>query len=229
MGPEMELAGRQIVGVVGDVRDGALNRDPQPIIYVPWAQMPDRQNATMLDIAPLSWIIRTRGDSPAVAETVQRELQLISGGVPLGRPRSMAEVVSRSTARSDFNTMLLSTFAVSALLLAAVGVYGLMAYAVARRTQEIGIRIALGAGSSVVRNMVIRQGMTVAVVGIILGLGAAYGLTQIVSSFLFGTTPRDPLVFVAAPVFLAAVTLLAVWLPARRAARLDPTVALRTD
>jgi predicted permease len=229
LGAGMELAGRQIVGIAGDVRDGGLNRDPQPIMYVPWAQMPDAHSANLLDITPLVWIIRTRGEPSSMVAGVQRELRLASSGLPAGRPRSMDEIVVRSTARADFNMILLTTFAISALLLAAIGIYGLMAYSVQQRTQEIGIRIALGAASNTVRNMVIRQGMGVALLGVAIGLTAAYGLTRVIATFLFGVTARDPVVFVSVPLLLSGVALLGVWLPARRAARVDPVVALRME
>jgi putative ABC transport system permease protein len=229
LGPRMELAGRQIVGIAGDVRDGGLNRDPQPIMYVPWAQMPDAHSANLLDITPIAWIVRTRGEPHTMGASIQRELRIASGGLPVAAPRSMDEIVVRSTARSDFNMILLTTFAVSALLLAAIGIYGLMAYSIQQRTQEIGIRMALGAGADTVRNMVVRQGMSVALAGVAIGVAAAYGLTRVIASFLFGVTARDPLVFVGVPLLLSGVALAGVWLPARRAARVDPVVALRTE
>ena len=158
LGPRMELAGRQIVGIAGDARDAGLNRDPQPIMYVPWAQMPDAHSANLLDITPIAWIVRTRGEPMTLSTAIQKELRLASAGLPVARPRTMDEIVVRSTARSDFNMILLTTFAVSALLLAAIGIYGVMAYSVQQQTQDIGIRLALGAASNTVRNMVIRQG-----------------------------------------------------------------------
>jgi putative ABC transport system permease protein len=229
LGPRMELAGRQIVGIAGDVRDGGLNRDPQPIMYVPWAQMPDAHSTNLLDITPLAWIVRTRGEPYAMSANIQRELRIASAGLPVATPRTMDEVMVRSTARSDFNMILLTTFAVAALLLAAIGIYGLMAYSIQQRTQEIGIRMALGAGADAVRNMVVRQGMSVALAGVAIGLAAAFGLTRVIASFLFGVTARDPLVFLGVPLLLSAVALAGVWLPARRAARVDPVVALRTE
>jgi ABC-type antimicrobial peptide transport system permease subunit len=125
--------------------------------------------------------------------------------------------------------ILLTTFALAALLLAAIGIYGLMAYSIQQRTQEIGIRMALGAGSHAVRNMVVWQGMSVALLGVGIGLAAAYGLSRVIASFLFGVTARDPIVFAGVPLLLTVVALVGVWLPARRAARVDPVVALRAD
>jgi ABC-type antimicrobial peptide transport system permease subunit len=124
---------------------------------------------------------------------------------------------------------LLTIFAGSALLLAAIGIYGLMAYSVEQRTQEIGIRLALGADSYRVRNMVILQGMTVALAGVAIGLASAFGLTRVIAGLLYGVTSRDPLVFLTVPVLLSAVALVGVWLPARRAARVDPVIALRME
>jgi len=229
LGPRMGLVGHQIVGIVGDVRDAALNRDPGPVMYFPWAQVPDAHSANLIDIVPISWIIRTRGEPYALSAAIQRELRIASGGLPAARPRSMEEVVSRSTARSDFNMILLTTFAAAALVLAAIGIYGLMAYSVQQRTQEIGIRIALGAAAESVRNMVIRQGMSVALLGVAIGAAAAFGLSRVIASFLFGVTARDPLVFTVVPALLTAVAFLGVWLPARRAATVDPVVALREE
>jgi ABC-type antimicrobial peptide transport system permease subunit len=125
--------------------------------------------------------------------------------------------------------LLLTVFAASALLLAAIGIYGLMAYSVQQRTPEIGIRLALGSEPQKVRNMVVRQGMTVALAGVVIGMAAAFGLTRLIASFLFGVAARDPLVFVAVPLLLAAVAWIGVWLPARRAAQVDPVIALRTE
>lgn len=155
--PELGDFTRQIVGVVGNVRDGGLNREPRPIMYIPWAQVPDAHNANLVGIAPLTWIVRTRGEPLLLSGAIQNELRQGSGGLPVARPRTMDDIVVQSTARSDFNMLLLTIFAGSALLLAAIGIYGLMAYSVQQRTQEIGIRVALGADSDTVRNMIVRQ------------------------------------------------------------------------
>jgi predicted permease len=229
LGPGMEEPPREIVGIVGDVRDGALNREPNPIMYVPWAQLPDAHSANLLSITALAWVVRTRAEPFSLAESIQKELRDASGGLPVARLRSMNEVMSQSTARSDFNMLLLTIFAASALILAAIGVYGLMAYSVQQRTQEMGVRLALGADQSRVRNMVIRQGMALVLIGVVIGLVSAFGLARVMATFLFGVTPRDPAVFVVVPLVLAGVAWLGVWLPAQRAARVDPVRALRVE
>jgi len=227
--PELGDFTRQIVGVVGDVRDGGLNREPRPAMYISWAQVPDVHNVNLVGIAPLTWIVRTRAESAALSSAIQAELRQASGGLPVARPRTMDDIVARSTARSDFNMLLLTIFAGAALLLAAIGIYGLMSYSVQQRTREIGIRVALGADSPHVRNMVVRQGMIVALAGVAIGLASAFGLTRIIASFLYGVTAHDPVVSVAVPLLLSAVALIGVWFPARRAARVDPVVALRAE
>ncbi len=136
---------------------------------------------------------------------------------------------SRSTARETFNMMLLTIFGVVALVLAAIGIYGLMAYSVEQRTQEMGIRMALGADRAAIRKLVVWHGMRLAIAGVVIGIGAAFGLTRFLSSFLFGVKSWDPMVFIAVPIVLAAVALLAVWLPATRASRLNPMEALRVE
>jgi len=228
LGPQFDEPPRQIVGIVGDVRDGSLNRDPQPIMYIPWAQLVDAHSANLLGITPIAWVVRTRSEPHALAGAIQSQLRQATG-LAVARSRTMDEVVAQSTARSDFNMFLLTVFAGSALLLAAIGIYGLMSYSVQQRTQEIGIRVALGADSDRVRNMIVGQGMAVALVGVAIGLASAFGLTRVMQSFLFGVTTRDPAVFVAAPLLLSAVALVGVWLPARRAARVDPAVTLRAE
>ena len=197
-------------------------------MYVPWAQVPDVHNVNLVGIAPLTWIVRTRAGSASLNSAIQNALRQASG-LPVARPRTMDDIVLQSTARSDFNMLLLTIFAGSALLLAAIGIYGLMAYSVQQRTQEIGIRVALGADSHNVRNMIVRQGMSVALLGVAIGLASAFGLTRIIASFLFGVTAQDPAVFVAVPLLLSAVALIGVWFPARRAARVDPAIALRAE
>lgn len=141
----------------------------------------------------------------------------------------MDEVAAQSTARTRFNMLLMSIFGGSALLLAATGIYGLMAYSVQQRVQEIGIRIALGAATGDVRNMVISQGMRLALIGAGIGIVLAFGLSRFIASFLFGVKAWDPIVFITVPILLSTVALFAVWLPALRASRIDPIDALRHE
>ena len=226
-----EFAGepeRQIIGVVGDTRDGGLNSDPQPQMFIPQAQVPDPVNALNVKLSPLAWVIRTRVEPHSVSTQVQETLRQATG-LPVSNIRSMDEVVSRSTSRERFNMWLMTVFGCSALLLAAIGIYGLMAYSVEQRTQEIGIRLALGAPAAQVRNMVVVQGMRLAIAGVIIGVAAAFGLARLITAFLFGVTARDPLVFVGVPVLLMGVAFLAVWLPAVRGSHVDPVIALRAE
>ncbi|HEY6467205.1 MAG TPA: ABC transporter permease [Candidatus Acidoferrales bacterium] len=229
VGPQFAEAPRQIVGVVGDVRDGGLNQNPFPIMYIPVSQVTDGMTLLNEEILPIMWVVRTKVAPYSLSQDIQRELREASGGLPVGRIRSMEQVVAESTARDDFNTTLLTIFAGVALVLAAVGIYGLMAYSVQQRTQEIGIRMALGAGPEKVRGMIVRQGMTLALIGVIVGVGAALGLTRLMASLIFGVKTWDPFVFVTVTVVLSLVALFATYIPARRAARVDPLVALRYE
>jgi putative ABC transport system permease protein len=217
---------RQIIGVVNDVRDGGLNNDPQPHMYVPNAQVPDALNALNVRITPVAWVVRTTTEPYALSATIQSTLRQTTG-LPVSDVRSMEEVVSRSISRQRFNMFLMTVFGASALLLAAIGIYGLMAYSVEQRTQEIGIRMALGAEAAQVRRMVVVQGMRLAVVGVVVGLGAAWGLSRLMASLLYGVRATDPAVFAVMPALLAIVSFVAVWLPARRASTVNPLVALR--
>jgi putative ABC transport system permease protein len=229
LGPEFEDAPRQIVGVVGDVRDYGLNNDPAPIMYIPEAQVPDGISALGNRLVPFIWTVRTKVAPFSLSADIQQELRAASGGLAVAHVRSMEQVVGESTARGDFNTMLLSIFASVALLLAAIGVYGLMAYAVQQRTQEIGIRMALGASPEKVRKMVVWQGMRLAVIGVVIGVVAALELTQFMAGLIYRVKTWDPTVFAAVAVLLSAVAWLAAYVPARRASRVDPIVSLRYE
>jgi predicted permease len=229
VGPQFEEPARQIIGIVGDIRDGGLNRDPRPLMIVPQAQVTDGMTALNANIGPVVWLVRTHGDPHQVAAAVAEQLRQASGGFPVARVRSMEQVVVQSTAREDFNMLLLTIFGASALILAAIGIYGLMAYSVQQRTQEMGIRMALGADRATIRNLVVWHGMRLALTGVVVGLGAAFGLTRLIASFLFGVKIYDPTVFIAVPVILTSVALVAVWMPATRASRLDPMQALRVE
>jgi predicted permease len=229
VGPEFEEPPRTIVGIVGDVRDGGLDQEAAQVMIVPLAQMTDGLTLLNSKVAPLTWVSRTKVDPRQAAGAVAEQLRNASGGFPVARVRPMDEVVVLSTARQDFNMLLLSIFGVAALVLAAIGIYGLMAYSVQQRVQEIGIRMALGADRDRIRRMVVWQGMRLALLGVVLGLGAAFGLTRLIAGLLYGVKSWDPMVFVTVPLVLSAVALAATWMPAVRASRLDPMRALRLE
>jgi predicted permease len=218
---------REIIGVVADSRDNGLNQDPGPKMFVPQGQVPDAVTKLNASIGTMSWVVRTRVPPMQVSQAVQAQIRQATG-LPTADVRTMDQIVSRSTSRERFNTLLMTTFALAALLLAAIGIYGVMAYAVQQRTREIGVRMALGAQPSTVQWMVVVQGMRLAILGVILGVVAAYGLSRYMSTLLFGVEARDPLVFVGVPLLLALIALAAVWVPARRASGVDPLGALRS-
>jgi putative ABC transport system permease protein len=211
MGPAREDVPRQIVGVVGDVHDGGLNHDPHPTVYVPVAEIPDHATAMNSSVGQMMFVTRTQGDPRTLSRAVEKELERATGGLPVGLPmgrvRSMDDVLVLSTARADFNMLLLTIFGVSALLLAVIGIYGLSAYSVQQRTSEIGIRMALGAMTSDVRWMVLIQGMRLVWIGAAIGLMGAFGLSRVIGSFLFGVKALDPAVYATVPVLLSAVAL----------------------
>ncbi len=229
VGPVFVEPPRQVIGIVGDTRDGGLNQDPGPTMYIPVSQMPDKVTALNSRIAPLWWIVRTRMEPHTLTTSVTNAIREATGGLPVAHIRSMDEIVVLTTSRERFNMLLLSVFGSSALLMAAIGIYGLMAYSVQQRTQELGIRMALGAQAPAIRNMVVRQGMILAGIGLLIGIGGALWLTHFLAGFLFGVKAIDPTAFIVTPILLCAVALLAVWIPARRATRVDPMTALRFE
>jgi ABC-type antimicrobial peptide transport system permease subunit len=158
---------------------------------------------------------------------VQEQLRAATG-LPIADIRPMSQIVSRSTSRERFDMLLMTVFALSALALAAIGIYGVMAYAVQQRTREIGVRLALGAEPGAVSMMVVLQGMRLALAGVIVGVVVAFELSRYMRNLLFGVDVRDPLIFVGVPVLLALVAVAAVWIPARRASKVDPLGALRS-
>lgn len=226
MGQGVEELPRQIIGVVADVRDAGLDREPT--MYVPVAQVPDGMNVRNNRLLPITWAVRTEGAMPATTAAIQQELREVSGGLPWGRVRTMHEVVAASSARSEFYMLLLTTFAGMALVLAAVGLYGVMAYSVQQRTQEIGIRMALGAGPRDVRHMVVLQGLRLALMGIFIGIPMAVALTRVTVSVIFGIQTWDPVVLGAVALLLSGVALLAAYIPSLRATRVNPADALRS-
>jgi putative ABC transport system permease protein len=209
---------REIIGVVGDTKTSSLIGESGAQTYVPHAQ--DHQWNFM------GLVIRTAGDPAAFATTLRREVQAIDKDQPVYNVRTMHEVVMNSIGTRRVSMQLFAVFACAALLLAALGIYGVLAYSVTQRTQEIGLRMALGAQRSDVLGLVIRQGMSLSVIGVIVGLAGAFALTRVIGNLLYGVTATDPATFVAIPLVLLFVALLACYLPAHRAARLDPTRAL---
>lgn len=224
LGPKFAEPARQIIGIVADVHDNALGEPPQPAMFTPGEQISDARRAGV----SVSWIIRTHAPSLALNTAIPKELRQATGE-PTSPLRSMEDVIWKSTARQNLNLLLMTIFAAIALLLSAVGIYGLMAYSVQQRKQEIGIRIALGAQPADVRNMVVFEGLRITLLGIAIGAAAAFSLTRFLQSFLFGVEALDPLTFTIVPAFLVAVALIAIWLPAQRASLVDPITALRQN
>jgi putative ABC transport system permease protein len=219
---------REIVGIVGDVRNRGLDDEPAPTMYVPQAQLPDAFNAFFLGAVGMRWVVRTARDPMSMAVTLQAELRQIAG-VPVVNVEPMARIVSTATSRERFNMLLMSVFGGAALLLAALGIYGLLAYSVEQRTQELGVRIALGAEPQRIRAMILRQGARLLAGGVAGGLVAAFYLSSLLASFLFGVEPRDGLVFTAVPLALTLIGLAIVAVVALRAGRVDPLSALRYE
>jgi putative ABC transport system permease protein len=219
---------RQIIGIVADVRDQGLDLLPRPMMYVPTAQLTDKQTAQFAQIAASSWVVRTQSQPLALVPAIREQLRQATG-LQTGEAHTMDQILRISTNRQRLDMLLMTIFGIAALLLAAIGIYGLMAYMVEQRTREIGIRLALGAQSSEVRNMVARQGMSLALAGIVIGIAGAWALARLLDRFLFGVKARDPLVFVTVPIVLCLVALAATWFPARRASRMNPVDSLRYE
>jgi putative ABC transport system permease protein len=209
-----------VVGVVGDVRHQALNQDPGSEAYWPQFQDPI-PNATL--------VVRGRGDPALLTGSLREAVRALDSDLPVDKVAPMSEVVAASLAQSRFKAVLLALFAGLALVLAIVGVYGVVSYSVAQRTHEIGIRMALGARRGEVLRLVVRQGMTQVLIGLALGLAGAWFASRFLAGQVYGLSATDPLTFVAVPLGLAAVALVANYLPARRATQVDPLVALRQD
>jgi ABC-type antimicrobial peptide transport system permease subunit len=207
-----------VVGVVGRVKQYGLETDGRIVVYLPHTQF----NARSMYVT-----VKAKGDPAALEGAIRRELRALDPDLPMYRPKTMTDRVEVSLARPRFAMTLLTIFAGIALALAAIGTYGVMAYLVSQGTRDIGIRIALGASQRSVLAMVLGQGTAIAAIGLAVGLGGAWALTRFLQSLLFGVSQTDRATFVAVAGVLAAVAIVATLIPARRAARIDPMVALR--
>jgi putative ABC transport system permease protein len=207
--------------VVGNVRHLALETAPRPELYQPLGQ----------GMWPLVFVaIRTAPENPlTLLPAVQEAVWSVNKSVPLGNPRTMNDMIARTLLQKKFTMLLLSIFAGAALLLAAIGLYGVISYSVAQRTRELGIRIALGAQRGDVLRLILRQGMTLVAAGVIFGIAASLGLTRLMGTFLYGISANDPITFFALSTALVFVAFIACWLPARRASIVDPIVALHAE
>jgi putative ABC transport system permease protein len=211
---------REIVGIVSDVKQYGLDQPTTAQTYEPFLQEP---------FSGMTLIVRTEGDPTALNSTIRSQVLSIDKDQPISRIRPLEQIVYESVAKQRFSMLLLGVFAVVALILAAVGLYGVMSYAVTQRTHEIGIRMALGAQQKDVIRLVVGQGMVLALIGVVIGLVASFALTRVMATLLFNVSATDPLTFLAIPALLTVVALAASFVPARRAMRVDPMIALRYE
>jgi putative ABC transport system permease protein len=218
---------REIVGVVRHVRHNNLEVEGSPQIYSPWPQMNPRELAELSRVMDV--IVKTSGSPMSLVAPIKREVQAMDKDQPLGAARPLEALVAQSLSPRRFNLLSLGLFALIALLLGAVGLYGVMSYAVTQRTRELGIRLALGAQKKDALWLVIKQGMALSLIGIVIGLAASFALTRLMMSLLYEVSATDPLTFGLIALLLGAVALLACWIPARRATKVDPLTALKYE
>jgi putative ABC transport system permease protein len=210
----------EIIGVVADSKYLALDGEPEAMAYWPHPE---------LTYSSMTFVVRTRGEATNVAAAARNVIHTLDPQQPIGDITTMQRLLAKSIAGSRFNTVLLAVFALVALALAAIGTYGVMSYAVTQRTHEFGIRMALGAGANDVLRLVLRRGMTLAIIGVLFGLAGAFALTRLMTSLLFEVKPTDTITFAAVSLSLIAVALVACYIPARRATKVNPLVALRYE
>jgi predicted permease len=213
-----------VVGVVADIRQRGLDQDIKPMIYAPFQQ----ERASPFLLRFVSFVART-STPVSVVEGIRADIRRAAPDLPIAGMTTMDEAVAASVAAPRFRTLLLGLFATAATLIATCGLYGLMAYAVTQRRREIGVRMALGATRRDVLRLVLTHAFGIVAAGVVVGLLGAAGVTRVLQRFVFGVTPTDPLVFTAVTLLLLAVGLMAAWLPARRATRIDPWKALRAE
>jgi putative ABC transport system permease protein len=211
---------REVIGVVGSIKQTTLDAEARPAMYLPHLQS---------STSGLTVLVRTTGEPLALAAAVRNEVRAIDKDVPVTHVQTMERVLGASVAQPRFSMLLVGLFAALALVLSAVGIYGVMAYSVSRRAHEIGVRMALGAGANQVLKLVLKDGMLLALAGIALGLLGAFALTRLMASLLFGISAKDPFTFASVAMLLAAVAFVACYIPARRATKVDPLTALRSE
>jgi putative ABC transport system permease protein len=229
LGPEFEDSPREIVGIVGDVREGGLDQAAPAVMYVPNGQIPDGLTKLANAVLPTSWIVHSATTASSLTGQIQKEFLAVDPLLAVSNVRTMEQVIGASIARQNFNMLLLTIFGVTALALAAIGIYGLMSYSVEQSTHDIGVRLALGADRRDILSMVVGRGMRLAAIGLVLGVAAAAGAVRVLSGMLFGVRPLDPATFAGVFGTLAVTAFLACYLPARRAMAVDPIIALRNE
>jgi putative ABC transport system permease protein len=219
-GPGKPTAGGEVVGIVGDVKDEGLAEANPPAIYMPYRQWP---------VSFMAVVVKTALPPASLGDAVRAEVGAIDPNLPISNVRTLDTIVAKSISQQRFYMLLLAIFAAVALVLAAIGIFGVLSYAVSQRTREIGIRMALGAPGGSVIGLIVRQAMLLVAAGVAAGTGLALLLSRTISRMLFSVTPTDPATFASVAALLALVALCASYLPARRATRVDPIVALRSE
>ena len=228
-GPDFADKSREIVGVVADTREIGLNEPASPTAFIPLAQVPDRLVVLLNRLMPMSWLIRVSGEPLAFRQEVHEEFLAADRDLVTSNPRPLAEVLSTSLAQQRMQTGLLGLFSTAALLLGAIGLYGVLAYSVGERKREIGIRMALGAKRGQILGLVIAHGLKLTFTGLVLGSLCGLALARFMRNLLFGTSATDPLTLAIVSGVLMLVAVAACWIPARRATRVDPMIALRYE
>jgi putative ABC transport system permease protein len=229
LGKEFEDKTRMIVGVIKNVRENGLNNDSMPVMYIPATQVPELMQRFANNILPQIWAVRTQSDPARMTDAIRQQFLAVDSQLAVANFKTMDHLLEGATSVQNFSMTLLGAFAVLALVLAAIGIYGVVSYMVEQRTNEIGIRMALGAEQGSVLAMVTRHGLLLAGIGVAGGLAGAFGLTRFLKTLLYGVKPADPVTFASVAAALLLVAALASVIPALRATRVDPVIALRSE